>query len=213
MIKIYGFDVSTPANKVRYVANYLNIEYEYEHINALKGEHQTEEHRQRHPAGKVPVIIDGDFVLFESNAIIRYLADKVQSSIYPKELKRRAQVDQWLDYVGIHINNAMTKVFGNRVIFPYVGIEVDERSLADGLTFLDKFLPAIEQQLSKHDYLVGNEISLADFNLIANLEPAELADVDLSSYPKLVTYRDKLHRESFYQTCHEVYGAEFIKAA
>lgn len=213
MIKLYGFDISTPVNKVRYVANYLNIEYEYEHINALEGEHQTEAHLKRHPVGKVPVIVDGDFVLFESNAIIKYLVGKVSSAVYPADLQQRAIIDQWIDFTSIHINNALVKVFGNRVIFPKVGIEVDERSIQDGLTFLDKFLPVIEGQLQNNSYLAGNEITLADFNLIAILDPLEMAQVDISQYPQLVQYRKRLSKEDFYQSCHQVYGEGFDKAA
>ena len=163
MITLHGFDVSTPSNKVRYVANYLGIEYKYNVINAFEGEHQTEAHRKLHPAGKVPVIEDEGFVLFESNAIIKYLAEKANSSLYPKEFAQRALVDQWMDFVSIHVGNGINRVFGNRVIFPRVGMEVDERSLQDGLSFLERFLPIINDQLKANDHLAGNELTLADF--------------------------------------------------
>ena len=76
MLIIYGADLSTPANKVRFVANALGLEYEYHRISLRDKEGQTEEYKRVHPAGKIPAIDDDGFVLFESNAIIRYLADK-----------------------------------------------------------------------------------------------------------------------------------------
>src|SRR5436190_13308747 len=103
MIILYGIDPSPPSNKTRFVANALGIEYEFKRVNLAGGEGQDETHLKLHPAGKVPVLQDGDFILFESNAIIRYLADKVDSNIYPEELKRRAIVDQWLDFSSVHI--------------------------------------------------------------------------------------------------------------
>lgn len=212
-MKLYGFDMSTPVNKVRYVANYLKLEYDYEYIDAFKGEHQSEEHLKRHPVGKVPVLVDDGFVLFESNAIIKYLAAKQGSGLYPQDHKQRAVVDQWIDFTSIHIGNAMNKVFGNRVVFPHVGIEVDERSLEDGLSFLDKFLPVIEKQLQQNSCLAGQRLSLADFNLLATLDPIEMAGIDVSGYPALAAYRQKLQKEAYYQSCHQVYGESFGKAA
>lgn len=213
MITLHGFDVSTPSNKVRYVANYLGIEYKYNVINAFEGEHQTEAHRKLHPAGKVPVIEDEGFVLFESNAIIKYLAEKANSSLYPKEFAQRALVDQWMDFVSIHVGNGINRVFGNRVIFPRVGMEVDERSLQDGLSFLERFLPIIDDQLKANDHLAGNELTLADFTLIATLDPLELSEVDVSAYANLAKYRDRLRAEDFYKSCHKAYGDSLMVAA
>ena len=78
MLKIYGADLSPPSNKVRFVANELGLDYEYNSVNLVSGENQSEGHLKLHPGGKVPVIDDDGFVLFESNAIIRYLAAKCE---------------------------------------------------------------------------------------------------------------------------------------
>ena len=64
MLKIYGADLSAPANKVRMTANALGIEYEYIRVSIRDGENRTEEYLKMHPAGKVPVIDDDGFVLF-----------------------------------------------------------------------------------------------------------------------------------------------------
>lgn len=205
MIKLYGFDISQPCNKVRYVANELGIDYDYIIINPLQGEHQSEEHLKRHPAGKIPVITDGDFILFESNAIIKYLADKVNSSLYPKDLKQRAIIDQWMDFTSIHVANGVNKVFGNRIIFPKIGIDLDERSLQDGLDFLDRFLPLLDIQLKNNKYLAGDKLTLADFCLIAHIDPLEISQVDITSYPHLKAYQKKLMAEDFYQKCFASY--------
>ena len=206
MMKLYGFDMSTPCNKVRYVANKIGIEYEYIIINALEGEHQSEEHIKRHPAGKVPVINDDGFILFESNAIVKYLADKTSSSLYPKDLKQRAIIDQWMDFTSVHVANAVNKVFGNRIIFPKVGIDIDERSIQDGLSFLDRFLPILDNQLKNNQYLAGDKLTLADFCLISYIDPLELIQVEITSYPHLKTYQKELMAEDFYQKCFTAYA-------
>ena len=103
MLTIYGMNLSGPALKVFYVANALGLEYEQKGINLGEGEGQKEDYLKMHPAGKIPVIDDDGFYLFESNAIIRYLAQKENSSLYPTDLKKRVVVDQWIDFASLHI--------------------------------------------------------------------------------------------------------------
>lgn len=210
MLKVYGADLSSPALKVRYVANALEIPYEYQRVNVMGGENRTEAFLKLHPAAKIPVIDDDGFVLFESNAIIRYLADKSGSQFYPKDLKKRAIVDQWIDFTSLHVGMALNKVFYNRVIVHRIGGEVDETSLKEGLKFLDRFLPVVNNQLNKGKYLAGNELTLADFNLLAVLDPSEASGVDLKPYAAVSKWRDELRKQDFYQKVHKVYGESLM---
>jgi glutathione S-transferase len=205
MLKIYGADLSAPANKVRMAANALGLEYEYIRVSIRGGENRTEEYLKRHPAGKVPVIDDEGFVLFESDAIIKYLAVKQESPLYPEDLKQRALIDQWMDFAAIHVGGAMGKVVFNRVFASFAHVPVDERSLSDGLKFLDRFLPVIDGQLAHAPYLAGEQFSLADIALLATLDPAEVAEVALSPYPHIHEWRAKLMRQDFYTKCHRSY--------
>lgn len=211
MLTLYGIDLSTPCNKVRFVANALGIPYEYKRINLAKGEHKKPDYLKLHPAGKVPAIQDEDFVLFESNAIIKYLAQKESSELYPKNLTEQAIIDQWMDFCAIHVNQGMGRVFFNRVLYQAVGAEKDERSLQDGLNFLANFIPVLESQLQTHEFLAGSKLSLADFCLLATLDPAEVSQVSLETYPKLQAWRKKLQAKDFYQKCFKSYG-EMLQA-
>jgi len=205
-MKIYGADLSTPVIKVRMVANFLKIDYEYKKVDLRAGETRTEEFLRRHPAGKIPVIEDGSFVLFESNAIIRYLADKNNSEIYPKDLKQRALVDQWIDFGSMHVGNGMTRVLYNKVIAPRFGLETDERSLKDGLKFLEQFLPVVDNQLKRMGCLASEKLTLADFNLLATVDPLEAIGFDIFQYAHLKKWRDQLRTQEFYQKIHKFYG-------
>ena len=206
MLKIYGSDLSTPANKVRFAANAIGLKYEYKRVDLRAGEHQKPEFLKLHPAGKIPVIDDDGFVLFESNAIIKYLALKNNSPLYPKELKEQATIDQWIDFGSHHAGQAMAKVVYNRLIAPLRNVPVDEHSLKEGLTFLDRFLPIIDQQLGKNKFLAGDRFTLADINLLTILDPAEVSSIDLGKYKNIVKWRNALRKEKFYRDCHEEYG-------
>ncbi|MCW5589733.1 MAG: glutathione S-transferase family protein [Legionellales bacterium] len=209
MLIIYGNPLSSPTSKVRFVAHYLAIPYEFKIINLSAGEHLSEKFLAINPFGRVPAIIDDGFGLSESNAIIRYLADKKQSSLYPRDLQARAIVDQWLDYASQHIAVPTSKIMFNTYYYKFTSIPKDERSLQDGYQFLARNLPIVEQQLKKQTYLAGSTITLADLAMIAALDVCEMCEVDLTVYSALTTWRKNLMAESFYRQCHENYAAAF----
>ena len=202
MLTIFGFDFSSPSNKVRFAANAMGLPYEYKQVNLLAGEQKTPEFLKLNPAGRVPAIDDNGFKIFESAAIIKYLADKNNSSLYPKDLQKRAIVDEWIDFSNIHVAAALARVTFNRVMYKMLNVEKDERSLADGIKFLGNFLPIIEKQLKENKFMAGAEMTLADINLLAVLDPAELSSVDLSIYPSISNWRKNLKSQSFYTKCH-----------
>ncbi|OGX32394.1 MAG: hypothetical protein A2787_01690 [Omnitrophica WOR_2 bacterium RIFCSPHIGHO2_01_FULL_48_9] len=211
MLKIYGSDVSSPANKVRFAANALGLPYEYIKVNLRAGEQHRLEFLKINPVGKIPAIDDGGFCLFESNAIIRYLADKSNSALYPRGLKERATVDEWIDFGSMHVGMAMQKLTYNRIFAPLRGMPIDEMALKDGVNFLDRFLPVVDNQLAKNKFLTGPAMTLADINLLALLDPAEVSGVDLAKYKNLAQWRNALRQEKFYTQCHKDFS-EVVKS-
>ncbi len=202
MLTIYGFDFSSPANKVRFAANAMGLQYEYKQVNLLAGEQKTPEFLKLNPTGRVPAINDDGFYAFESNTIIKYLASKNNSPLYPADLKKRTVIDQWIDFASIHVHAAINRIVFNRFMYKLMNTTVDERSLADGIKFLGQFLPVFEKQLKENKFVAGSEMTLADINLLAILDPCELISIDLSPYPSLAAWRNNLMKQSFYTKCH-----------
>lgn len=212
MLKIYGSDLSSPSNKVRFAASALNLQFEYIKVNLREGEQRKEWFLKLNPVSKIPVIDDNGFILFESNAIIRYLSDKVNSPIYPKDLKERAVIDQWIDFGSMHVGLAISKVMFNRVFYKFRNVPVDERSLSEGLEFLKQFLPIVDEQLAKNNYIAGKNFTIADINMLALLDPAEIGGIDLKPYNHLNIWRNGLKRKEFYTNVYKEYG-ESLKQA
>lgn len=206
MLTIYALDLSSPALKVLYVANALGLQYEKKGVNLGEGEGQKPEYLAIHPAGKVPAIIDGDFKLFESNAIIKYFARKKKSDLYPDDLKQQAVIDQWIDFVSLHIQNGVGRVLWNKVFAPKLGKEVDENSMKCGYEFLNRYLPVVDQKLGQSKFLAGDKLSLADFVLLAHVDPLEVIEVDVKKYANLAKWREGLKMKDFYQKVHRFYG-------
>jgi glutathione S-transferase len=202
MLTIFGFDISSPSNKVRFAANAMGLQYDYKRVNLFAGEQKSPEFLKLNPVGRVPAINDDGFFAFESTAIIRYLAEKNNSSLYPNDLKKRTLINEWMDFTNMHVATALQKITYNRVFYKFRNDQIDERSLSDGIRFLGQHLPLLEKQLKEHKFLAGNEMTLADINLLAALDPAEISSVDLSAYPSLNAWRKNLKSQSFYTKCH-----------
>ncbi|MFA5060152.1 MAG: glutathione S-transferase family protein [Candidatus Omnitrophota bacterium] len=199
MIKLYGAALSNNVNKVRYCLDYLELPYEFVSIDPMKGENQTAEFAKITPTRKIPALEDDGFTIFESNAIVRYLAKKERSAIYPQDIKKAAIVDAWIDFSSIHIGNAIGRITFNRVLAPMFKKEVDAKSLQFGLEMMDKYLPIMDKQLSLGKFITGTEFSIADIALLAALDPCEIARIDLTAYRDIVRWRNYLKAQDFYQ--------------
>jgi len=208
MAEIYYHPLSFLSLAPVFTAEAAGIEYSTKLVDLSKDEQKSDEYLAINPYGKVPALKDGDFVMAESAAIMRYMAREHGSSLYPKDLKEQAKCDQWMDFVNHHIRTNVGKVHFNRSLAPMFGAEVDEKSLADGLRFLGNNFPAIESCLSQQPYLCGNEMTLADIALVAALEPIDMSKIDISDYPTLTSWLAERRSEDFYTNVHSHYGAE-----
>lgn len=212
-MKLYGNDFSFNSTKVRFAANAMGIHYEFQTVNLAGGEQRTEAFRKITPVGRIPVLVDGDYTIFESNSIMRYLAQKTGSSFYPKDIKKRCLVDQWLDFTAVHVGaGAMSKIFFNTIIYKFINVPQDARSLEEGRQFLTNYLGILEAELGKGAYIAGDELSLADFGVLATLDPSEAVGFDLFSFPKIMEWRKKLQQKPFYQNVYPSFG-EFLSRA
>jgi len=202
MIKIHGNSVSIPCNKVLYTCNLLGIDYEWIEKDFRSGEMKAPEFLALHPAGKVPVMEDDGFVLFESEAICRYLCEKKGSALCPKDIKARALMDQWTAFSVNHVGLATVKVVFNRLIAPMFDLPVDENSLKEGEEWLGRYLPIVDQRLSESNCLAGEAITLADITLLSFVETFDQAKVSLAPYPRLSTWLSSLQAQEFWQKAH-----------
>src|SRR5690349_8976323 len=109
-MKLYDMPGNTNSWKIRAVARECDLKLETVPVDALKNEHKTPEFLKINPNGKLPAFVDGDFKLFESNAILCYVAAKAGSDLLPKDAKGRALVDQWLFWQSAHLSQGFVKI-------------------------------------------------------------------------------------------------------
>ena len=106
-MKLYMHPISMTSRPVRLFLADNKIDCEEEVVDLMKGAHHQEPYASLNPTRLVPMLVDGDFQLTESSAILKYLADKVGSPAYPKDLKQRAKVNEVMDWIN---SNDMSSV-------------------------------------------------------------------------------------------------------
>lgn len=192
-MKVYGDYVSGNCYKVKLVLAHLNMAYEWVPIDILKGETQTAAFLDMNPKGKIPVVqLDGGEVLTESNAIINYLADGTE--LYPADRLARTRILEW-QFFEQYSHEPYIAVA--RFISKYLGLPDSRRAdfeakQAGGI----KALQVMEHQLQKTPYLTGEQFTTADISLYAYTHVAHEGGFDLSDYPAIQAWLNRISQLS-----------------
>jgi glutathione S-transferase len=102
-MRLYYHPLSSNSRRVLLTAHHLGLNLELVIVDLLRGEHKTPEYLRLNPNGKIPLLVDGGFKLWESHAIMQYLADKsLEQDIYPQDVSARADVNRWLFWSAYH---------------------------------------------------------------------------------------------------------------
>lgn len=189
MLTLYDYLDSGNGYKCRLLLALLNTPYTRVELDLDRGETRTPQFLARNPNGRIPALeLDDGTVLPESNAILYYLADG--SPYLPTERLARAQVMQWLFFEQY---SHEPYVATPRWIIRHLGR--DHPRMAEMPERLEKgraALAVMEQHLQRHDYFVGNRYSIADIALYAYTHRAHEGDHDLSPYPSLRRWLDRV---------------------
>ncbi|KAG9443754.1 hypothetical protein H6P81_015094 [Aristolochia fimbriata] len=173
-IKVHGAPVSTCTARVLACLLEKGVEYEFIPIDFAAGTHKQQSFLSLNPFGLVPVLEDGDLILFESRAITRYVADKhkdegpdlLGSSKDPIAL---AAVDTWMEVEAHQFNGPISGLVYQIVVNPFLGMDPDEEQIRTHLEKLEKVLDVYEERLQETKYLAGDFYSLADLHHIPYL--------------------------------------------
>ena len=159
-MKLYG-SRNSRSLRCAWALEEANATYDYQRIWMMKGEGQSAAFKAINPAGKIPVLMDGELTLTESSAIVLYVAEKFPTShLLPAEAAARAEVFRWLFYVVTEVEPHLWAIAQHRFALPE-----DKRVPAIEPTLmwqLQRALRAIEKSLSAHPFIAGDAFSAAD---------------------------------------------------
>jgi len=215
-LKVIGVGLSPFVRKVRVILAEKGLEYEHDPMLPIG---VSDEHKQKHPMGKVPVLEDGDRVIPDSSAIAHYLEGiQPQPALFPSEPFDRARAI-WIEELSdTGLLNAAAPVFLERVIAPlFFKREGDEAKAVEAIEqSLPPYFDYLERELGDSEYMVANRFGIADVALgalLANFTLAE-ASIDASRWPGLAAYLTRIHaRPSFQRLMAEDASAKAAAAA
>ncbi|WP_223470637.1 MULTISPECIES: glutathione S-transferase family protein [unclassified Pseudomonas] len=165
MLKIWGRKNSSNVRKALWCAEELGLAYEAIDAGGAFGVVDTPEYRAKNPNGRVPMIEDDGFVLWESNTIVRYLAARHASGSawYPADIQARAQAEKWMDWTTSSFAAPFRTVFWGVLRTPVE--QQDWVAINAAIKECDDLLAMVEQTLSEQPYLSGAEIGMGDIPL------------------------------------------------
>lgn len=200
-MKLYNGNFSPNGLRVRAVIYELGIPVEKIEVDLRKGENRTPEYLKLNPNAKVPVLVDGDLVIWESRAINAYLASKYpEKGLYPADIATRAIIDQWSYWQAIHLGPAMQRVAFERVVKATLGRgPADEAAVAAELKNVDQFLDVFETGLADGREWIAGKLSLADFALASTFVHRVPAGLPVAARPKVNAWIGRMEERPSWQ--------------
>lgn len=193
MIKLYNHPLSGNSYKARLALSSLGVEYERVNVDVFKGEQHAEGFRLLTPAEKIPVLTDGDFVIWESNAILLYLGKRfAPNEIYSEEPETFGRIAQWLLFGKTTIDPALAPA---RYMMRFIPEEEWDRKRLEQLRESGgEALKILDRHLGEHDFLAGG-YSVADIGCYPYVALAHEGGVDVAPYERVSEWCDRVRSQ------------------
>ncbi len=191
-MKLYHDPFSAHARAVRCFMLDEGCPFDEEISELMSGDQLTEGFDGVNPNRQVPVLVDGGFHLTESAAILKYLADKLHSPTYPQGLKARARINETMDWfnTGFLFNFAYCLVYTS-ILPDFTSMNAISRADIEHLGAVKsrKYLEVLDRHmLAGHDYLCGDEITIADYHGAALTNMGTAVNFDFTRYPNVTAW-------------------------
>jgi glutathione S-transferase len=198
MLRILGRDTSSNVMKVLWACDELDIPFEREDIGGQHSGNDTASFRALNPNGLVPVIIDDEFVTWESNSCVRYLAAKHGAGVlYPEDLQTRAVAERWMDWQVTTVSPAMISVF--RGMIRTAPEDRDMSVIEKGRTALSEKMAIVNDALADRSYLAGDAFTMGDIPIGIAAWRWFNMPIEREDYPHLKRWCDALCERRGYQ--------------
>jgi glutathione S-transferase len=215
-MKLYCDPISTTCRPVMLLAAESGVDLKLEHVDLFTGAHMKPDYATINPSRQVPVLDDDGFTLTESSAILKYLADKIGSPAYPKDLKKRAKVNEMMDWFNTGLYRDYGYGFIYAQVFPNQKREGDEAQAAQLKFARDKakkWLTVLDQNLigPKKKFLCGDEVTIADYFGACLLAAGDMVRCDLKPWPNVSRWMANMRALPNWNKVHEAYDTKLVE--
>jgi glutathione S-transferase len=206
-MKLYMHPASTMCRPIMQFIADNKIPVDMQVVDIFTGEHMGAPFAAINPSKLIPVLEDGDFRLTECSAILKYLADKINSPAYPKDLKQRARVNEVMDW----FNSQFYRDYGYGMIYPQLfpnlkrpDEDVHKATIAWGRENARRWLQILNDHiLGNKKYLCGNDITIADYFGGSIIQVGEVIRCSFKAYPNIARWLDTLKSRPSYPKVYE----------
>lgn len=192
-MKLYFAETLNP-RKACAVAKYLNSPVEFVRLELLKGEHKRPEYLALNPNGKVPTLeVSEDFSIWEADAIMAYLARFAGSDLLP-EGEKQIEITRWLSWAAQHFNRAAGSFYFEYIIKPWANLgAANPAAIEEATKQFRAHAAVLDGHMAGRKYLLGDQLTIADFAVAITLPYAKKAHLPLADFPNIVRWHDRLN--------------------
>jgi glutathione S-transferase len=189
-MRLHHSPLSANARRAVMTALHLGVDVDLVVVDLAKGEQRRPEYLRLNPNGKVPVLEDGDFVLWESHAIMTYLADRTPGqTLYPTEARARADVTRWLFWSAHHFMPAVSVLNWEHFVKGMIGQGgPDPAAVKRGEALVTECARVLDAHLAGKTWIAQDRLTLADFSIAAPLMSLEKAKLPVKEHANLLAW-------------------------
>jgi glutathione S-transferase len=191
MMRLHGFPMSPNTRRAQLGLEEAAIEYELVPVDLMSGEQRSETYRALNPTARVPALVDGDFILWESNAILEYVAAlRPEKMLGPVNARERAELSRWMFMNAAHLSPAVAHIFAHTLRLPE-----DQRIpklVENGRAEIARCLEPFNTRLAVGSEFILDRLTIADLSIAPVLTIAPMLGLDLSIYPHVVEWQSRL---------------------
>ena len=185
-MKIYADPITINCRKVIAGLKPMDIPYQHEHIDYFQAQQKSPHYLAINPNAALPAMADGEFILWESNAILQYAADKHnKSEFYPTDLQTRADINRWLLWESSSWFPSCYVYMVENCVKPLLQAEPDAAVLAAQDETFHKLAAILDKRLANSEWLGGAGPSIADIAIAAPMHMHSLQQLPLQQHPNL----------------------------
>jgi glutathione S-transferase len=195
MLTLYATPLSANGRKVLAVAHQLELEADIRMVNVYRGEGRTAQYLAINPSGKIPTLVDGDLTVYESNAILQYLSEAHGDfRLWSRDPKARARIARWLYWESGHWQPTLTALLapcvGHRLlpeVVPRPAVNPDWDAAE-----LRPLLGTLSTALNTSAFLVGDEVTIADFAVAGMMTYFRTAGFPFKEHPRVMDWYSRI---------------------
>ena len=192
-MKVYRYPASPNSRKVAMVAELLGLRLEYEFVDLFAGAQGSAAYLAVNPNGLVPTLTDDDFILWESNVIMKYLADRAPAqTLWPANAREQSDIDRWMFWEQAHLAGVTFRAARETLFKSLRGGAPDPAVVTEAIENFRKLATVLDAALAGRDYISGGHLSLADIAISCQLMFSAKSGLPLGEFAHVACWFDRM---------------------